>query len=249
MEVDPSPSPKPPSETVPETEIYFRLLILHNLLISPSTHSEAINLANETVQKIQSLNRRSLDPIAAKVWFALERAYELGGELSDARPCVFRRSAFLLLTAAFSSSLFLAAQRTASLRHDDETQASLINRLLRSYLHYSLYDQADKLISKTTFPASAPNSQYARYHYYLGRIKAVQLDYTAAHTNLQQAIRRAPAPKLAPGFYQAVHKLFVVVELLMGDIPERSLFRHPVLEKALRGYFEIVKGEPLVLKS
>jgi 26S proteasome regulatory subunit N3 len=150
---------------------------------------------------------------------------------------------FLLLTTAFSSSLFLAAQRTASLRHDDETQASLINRLLRNYLHYSLYDQADKLISKTNFPTSAPNSQYARYHYYLGRIKAVQLDYTAAHTNLQQAIRRAPAPKLAPGFYQAVHKLFVVVELLMGDIPERSLFRHPVLDKALRGYFDIVKGE------
>lgn len=148
-----------------------------------------------------------------------------------------------VLNAASLSSLFLAAQRTASLRHDDETQASLINRLLRSYLHYSLYDQADKLISKTNFPTSAANSQYARYHYYLGRIKAVQLDYTAAHTNLQQAIRRAPAPKLAPGFYQAVHKLFVVVELLMGDIPERSLFRHPVLEKALRGYFDIVKGE------
>ncbi|KAI9509041.1 diphenol oxidase-A2 [Russula earlei] len=224
MEVDPSPSPKASSETVPETEIYFRLLILHHLLTSPSTYSAAIDLANETVRKIQSFNRRSLDPIAARVWFALERAYELGGELSDARP------------------LFLAAQRTASLRHDDETQASLINRLLRSYLHYNLYDQADKLISKTNFPASAPNSQYARYHYYLGRIKAVQLDYTAAHTNLQQAIRRAPAPKLAPGFYQAVHKVFVVVELLMGDIPERSLFRHPVLEKALHGYFDIVKA-------
>lgn len=89
MEVDPSSSPKTPSETVPETEIYFRLLILHHLLTSPSTHSEAIDLANETVQKIQSLNRRSLDPIAARVWFALERAYELGGELSDARPCVY----------------------------------------------------------------------------------------------------------------------------------------------------------------
>lgn len=86
MEVDPSPSPKVSSETVPETEIYFRLLILYHLLTSASTYSEAINLANETVQKIQSLNRRSLDPIAARVWFALERAYELGGELSDARP-------------------------------------------------------------------------------------------------------------------------------------------------------------------
>ncbi|KAI0064323.1 diphenol oxidase-A2 [Artomyces pyxidatus] len=227
MDIDPTPTPTSksiPAEPVPEAEIYLRLLILHHLLTSPSNYAKATELAQDTVQKMQALNRRSLDPIAAKVWFAVERTYELAGELSDARP------------------LFLAAQRTASLRHDDETQASLINRLLRSYLHYSLYDQADKLVSKTTFPLSAPNPQYARYHFFLGRIRAVQLNYTEAHTNLQQAIRRAPPPKIAPGFYQAVHKLFVVVELLMGDIPERSLFRHPVLEKALSGYFDIVKA-------
>ena len=138
--------------------------------------------------------------------------------------------------------MFLAAQRTAALRHDDDTQASLINRLLRNYLHYNLYDQADKLVSKTTFPSSAGNPQFARYHYFLGRIKTVQLNYSAAHTNLQQAIRRAPPAKTAPGFYQAVHKHFVVVELLMGDIPDRSIFRHQVLEKALGAYFDIVKG-------
>lgn len=143
--------------------------------------------------------------------------------------------------------LFLAAQRTAALRHDDETLASLINRLLRSYIHYALYDQADKLVSKTTFPVSAANPQFARYHYFLGRIRAVQLNYSDAHTNLQQAIRRAPPAKTAPGFYQAVHKLSVIVELLMGDIPERSLFRHPVLEKALGAYFDIVKGTCCVL--
>ena len=140
------------------------------------------------------------------------------------------------------SRLLLTAQKTASLRHDDECQAVLLNLLLRNYLHYNLYDQADKLVSKTTFPVSAGNPQYARYHYYLGRIKAVQLNYSDAHANLQQAIRRAPPATVAPGFYQAVHKLFVVVELLMGDIPDRSIFRHPVLERPLKGYFEIVKG-------
>jgi 26S proteasome regulatory subunit N3 len=225
MDVDSAPTPKvPTAEPVPEGEIYIRLLILHHLHKSPDTYAKSINLAHETVEKMQALNRRSMDPIAAKVWYALERSYELGGELADARP------------------LFLAAQRTASLRHDDDTQASLINRLLRSYINYNLYDQADKLVSKTTFPSSAGNPQFARYHYYLGRIKAVQLNYSAAHTNLQQAIRRAPPPKTAPGFYQAVHKFFVVVELLMGDIPDRSTFRHPVLEKALSAYFEIVKA-------
>ncbi|KAJ7266941.1 PCI domain-containing protein [Mycena haematopus] len=232
MEVDsaaattPAPAPKPPAgpEPVPEVDMYLRLLMMHHFEASPSTYAQAIDLAHQTVEKMQALNRRSMDPIAAKIWYALERAYELGSELADARP------------------LFLAAQRTASLRHDDETQASLINRLLRSYLHYSLYDQADKLVSKTTFPASAGNPQFARYHYYLGRIKVVQLNYSAAHANLQQAIRRAPAATIAPGFYQAVHKLFVVVELLMGDIPDRGLFRHPVLEKALTPYFDIVKA-------
>ncbi|KAJ4490181.1 PCI domain-containing protein [Lentinula aciculospora] len=212
------------SEPVPEIDIYLRLLIINQLLKTGGDISKAKDLSFETVKKMQALNRRSLDSIAAKVWFAVERAFELGGDLAEARP------------------MFLAAQRTAALRHDDDTQASLINRLLRSYLAYSLYDQADKLVSKTTFPASAGNPQYARYHYYLGRIKAVQLNYSDAHTNLQQAIRRAPPATVAPGFYQAVHKLFVVVELLMGDIPDRSIFRHPVLEKPLKGYFEIVKA-------
>ncbi|KAJ7185558.1 PCI domain-containing protein, partial [Mycena filopes] len=221
----PKAAPAPTAEPVPEVDMYLRLLMMHHFETSPSTYAKALDLAHQTVEKMQALNRRSMDPIAAKVWYALERAYELGSELSEARP------------------LFLAAQRTASLRHDDETQASLINRLLRSYLHDSLYDQADKLVAKTTFPPSAPSAQHARFHYYLGRIKAVQLNYSEAHANLQQAIRRAPATVgVAAGFYQAVHKLFVVVELLMGDIPDRGLFRHPVLEKALKAYFDIVKA-------
>ncbi|KAK2464555.1 hypothetical protein APHAL10511_003413 [Amanita phalloides] len=227
MDIDTSAKPaftNTVQDPSPESEIYLRLLILYRLLSSPETYEKALELAQTTVQKIQTLNRRTMDPIAAKAWYAVERAFELGASLADARP------------------LFLAAQRTAALRHDDETQASLINCLLRNYIHYNLYDQADKLVSKTTFPMSAGNPQLARYHYYLGRIKAVQLNYSDAHSNLQQAIRRAPSPRSAPGFYQAVHKFFVVVELLMGDIPERSLFRHPVLGKALGAYFEIVKA-------
>ncbi|KAI0792377.1 diphenol oxidase-A2 [Abortiporus biennis] len=227
MDIDTSATPaaKPPQQDpVPEAEVYIRLLIIHHLLTDKATYAKALELSNETTEKIHAYNRRSLDPISAKVWYAVERAYEFNDKLAEARP------------------FFLAAHRTASLRHDDETQASLINRLLRSYLQYNLYEQADKLVSKTTFPSSAANSQHARYHYYLGRIRAVQLNYSDAHANLQQAIRRAPSATIAPGFYQAVHKLSVVVELLMGDIPDRGLFRYPVLEKALVGYFEIVKA-------
>ncbi|TRM63585.1 PCI domain-containing protein [Schizophyllum amplum] len=224
MEVDAAPAKSSSAEPVPEIEIYLRLLIIHYLLTNPSNYKKALDLVHETVQTMQQLNRRTMDPIAAKVWFVVERAYELGGELADARP------------------LFLAAQRTAALRRDEDTEASLINRLIRSYLHYSLYDQADKLVAKTVFPESASNVQFARYHYYIGRMRAVQLNYSAAHDGLQQAIRRAPPAKTAPGFYQAVHKLYVIVELLMGDIPDRGLFRHPVLEKPLAAYFDIVKA-------
>ena len=88
MDVDSTPhsNKMAPPEPVPEGEIYLRLLILHYLLTSSTTYGKALQLARETIQKMQSLNRRSMDPIAAKVWFAVERAYELGGELAEARP-------------------------------------------------------------------------------------------------------------------------------------------------------------------
>jgi len=44
-----------------------------------------------------------------------------------------------------------------------------MNLLLRNYLAYNLYDQADKLVSKATFPESASNNEWARY--YLGKLE------------------------------------------------------------------------------
>lgn len=138
--------------------------------------------------------------------------------------------------------ILLAAQSTAFLRHDEDLQATLINCLLRNYFNSHLYDQADKLVSKITWPESAGNPQSARYLFYLGRIRAIQLNYSSSHECLLNAVRRAPAAHVAPGFYQTVHKFFIVVELLMGDIPERALFRQPILRKALVPYFQIVQG-------
>ena len=56
--------------------------------------------------------------------------------------------------------------RTATLRNDFEGQAVLINCLLRNYLHYNLYNQADKLVLKCTFPEQASNSEWARFVIY-----------------------------------------------------------------------------------
>ncbi|KAG1050586.1 hypothetical protein G6F43_007150 [Rhizopus delemar] len=211
------------SSALPEVDIYIHLNVLIYLL-DENQIEKGIELSNKTIQRMASMNRRTMDPLAARVYFYHARFYELSDRLAEIRP------------------IQLAAHRTATLRHDVETQATLLNLLLRNYFYHNLYDQADKLLSKSTFPEKAGNNQAARYAYYLGRIKALQLDYTAAHTLLAQAIRKAPQNGITAGFQQTVHKFFIVVQLLMGDIPERSLFRQPVLRKALLPYLAITQA-------
>lgn len=67
------------SKDLPEAEMYLRLLTIHYLLSTPSNESRksALKLAKETVGKIQGLNRRTMDPIGAKIWWAYGRAYEV----------------------------------------------------------------------------------------------------------------------------------------------------------------------------
>lgn len=113
MDVDSSTSPTP-SQDLPEVEMYLRLLLIHHLLSTPTTASRqsALSLAKETVVKIQSLNRRTMDPIGAKIWWAYGRAYEVvdGVQLSALRPSVMS-----------SYSLFLANLLipVSSLRHNE----------------------------------------------------------------------------------------------------------------------------------
>ncbi|KAG0263996.1 26S proteasome non-ATPase regulatory subunit [Actinomortierella ambigua] len=216
-------APVQPKTELPEIEVYIHLLVMVWLL-DQNRLNEGIDLSGATVQMVQELNRRSLDQIAAKVYFYYARFYELTDRLAEIR------------------GTLLSAQRTATLRRDDDTQSTLINLLLRNYFHYNLYEQADKLVSKTTFPENASNNQLARFMYYLGRIKAIQLEYTESHQNLLQAVRKAPQNTVTAGFQQEANKLLIIVQLLMGDIPERSLFRQPVLRKALTPYLQITQA-------
>jgi 26S proteasome regulatory subunit N3 len=98
------------------------------------------------------------------------------------------------------------------------------------------------LISHTQFPENASNNQVARYLYYLGRIRAIQLRYTEAHEHLTAATRKAPSSPSAAGFFQTATKLLLVVELLMGDIPDRATFRLASLERALAPYLLLVQA-------
>jgi 26S proteasome regulatory subunit N3 len=92
MDVDVASHTKSAATTsdLPETDVYFRLLVIYVLLDSSSdtARKSALQLAKETATKIQQLNRRTMDPVGAKIWWAYGRAYELvpGLEIAELRP-------------------------------------------------------------------------------------------------------------------------------------------------------------------
>ena len=88
----------------------------------------------------------------------------------------------------------------------------------------NLFEQARNFIVKTTFPESVSNNQFSRYLYYLGRIKAVQLEYSEAQARLYQALRKGPEVG-AKGFRGQVQKLLIITELLMGGNPKQTGLR------------------------
>lgn len=79
--------------------------------------------------------------------------------------------------------------------------------------------------------------QFCRYLFYLGKIRTIQLEYTDAKESLLQAARKAPVSAL--GFRVQCNKWAVIVRLLLGEIPERTVFMQKGMEKALRPYFEL----------
>jgi len=202
------------------------VLLTQIYLLDQKKLAEALSLGDMATQSLANDHRPSLRFFSGKFWFYTSRSYELSGKLSEVRPRL------------------LAAFRTACLHHDESGQACLLNLLLRNYLQYNLYDQAVKLISKTSFPDARVNSQYARYLFYLARVKAVQLEYSESHQYVLQALRKGPKAesKFGKGFRSIATKLSVVVELLMGEIPEKSTFMQGDLKDELQPYYKITRA-------
>uniref|UniRef100_A0A1I7Z7H0 PCI domain-containing protein n=1 Tax=Steinernema glaseri TaxID=37863 RepID=A0A1I7Z7H0_9BILA len=207
---------------VPEVELYIHLLVLIHL-VDGKKYKEAEECARLMIERVDFHDKRTLDPIAAKGYFYYSLCYE-------------RTNRFDELRSYLSGRL-----RTATLRRLSSSQAVLIVCLLRCYLLGKHYPAAAKLVTKVTFPEGASNNELARYFYYQGRIKAMQLDYTAAAGYFMQALRKAPQDA-AIGFKQNVQKWIVVISLLQGEIPERSIFRVPIYRKPLLPYLELTQA-------
>ncbi|CAK9304036.1 unnamed protein product [Gordionus sp. m RMFG-2023] len=207
---------------IPEIHIYTHLLVLLHL-IDNKDFKKGKCCADNMMEKLISQNRRTLDLLAAKCYFYYARIYELNNQADQIR------------------RFLLARFRTCTLRKDNDGLAVLINLILRNYLLYKLYNQADIFAAKTNFPETANNNEWARYYYYIGHIKAIHLEYSVAQKNLLQASRKGPQ-LLAIGFKQAINKLAIVVQLLLGEIPERNLFKDPSLKKSLLPYFQLTQA-------
>ncbi|KAG6609102.1 26S proteasome non-ATPase regulatory subunit 3 [Phytophthora cinnamomi] len=206
-----------------EVEIYLFLYVLAALM-KYKLAQEALDTVDKVVARCQQFNRRTLDLFQAKVFTYYSTIHEqFGHDLPAIR------------------NTLLGAHRTSCLRYDEAGQATLINLLLRNYLKDNLYEQAYKFVSKTTFPETVSNNQFVRYLYYVGKIQAVQLEYTESYTKLMQSIRKAPA-NTAFGFRRTVYKLAIIVQLLMGEVPERNVFNQDELRKALAPYLQLTNA-------
>lgn len=226
------------SEALPEVEVYLFTLVVTRLL-AERDHAAAMAASRSLISRIRGLNRRMLDPLAAKAFFYFSLAHERGGVLESVRGDL------------------MSLYQTACYRRDELSQAVLLNLCLRSYLQYNLTEQAQVLAEKTSAAAaaggggsgvdsavaSASNNQYCRYMYYTGRAHAIQLEYGKAFSTLSMALRKSPQDH-AFGFTTAVTKLLVLVQLLVGGIPERSSFNHAEarVRAALLPYLSLTKA-------
>lgn len=206
-----------------EVVMYVQLLVTM-FLLDRSQFDAAVGCAGDAADFVAARSsRRTLFPISAQVFYFYAVAYERVDRLAEIRPRL------------------LALYKTTSLHHNYNAHPILVNAILRNYLNDDLYDLANKFVSQVEFRDDAPSNQLARFYYYQGRIFALQMEYQRAHDCLLTAIRKSPRAG-AVAFRVEVHRVSCVVQLLMGNIPDRATFRQKDLESALVPYLELTQA-------
>jgi 26S proteasome regulatory subunit N3 len=80
-----------------------------------------------------------------------------------------------------------------------------------------------------------------RYLYYSGRINALRLEYSESLKNLTVCILKAPT-NTALGFRIAAQRLMIIVQLLMGEVPDRHVFFMKGMKTELGPYLSITQA-------
>ncbi|RWW84429.1 hypothetical protein BHE74_00006974, partial [Ensete ventricosum] len=113
----------------------------------------------------------------------------------------------------------------------------MLRRKLRAYVISAFLGHVLTPGSEVLAKLSSYLPKFCRYLFYLGKIRTIQLEYTDAKESLLQAARKAPVA--ARGFRIQCNKWAVIVRLLLGEIPERTVFMQKGMKKALTPYFEL----------
>ena len=117
------------------------------------------------------------------------------------------------------------AYRTACIEMDFISQVTLINCIIRYYINNKNIEMARSFISKTKYVENISSYEDARYLFYIGKIEAIQMNYSDSYTHLSSSFRKAPE-KTGDGFKNLVNKYLILVQLLMGEIPDmKSLMK------------------------
>jgi 26S proteasome regulatory subunit N3 len=118
---------------LPELETFLHLLIVVRTIDNENIDKAKI-CNTELIDKLIKYNRRSLDAICSRAYFYQSMIFELQGQLHVLRSFLHSRL------------------RTATLHYDEESQAVLLNLLLRNYLHYNLCDQVGGIMMLSIIP-------------------------------------------------------------------------------------------------
>ena len=218
----------------PETYTFLQLLIGLELY-DRNEYQQALNIITRLINFNKEQNRRTSDGLSSRLYqfYALcTQRLNKNGDLSSIRQFLFNN------------------YQTACLQMNESAQSILIVLILQCYISTNLYSLANKFIEKAEFPETSESQFFARYHYYRGRIDCVQLQYSDSLYHMQQAIRRAPQTGTY-GFKINSTRWLIVIQLLMGDIPDRSIFKpkfdgnndtnNPILNKQLLPFLEITE--------
>ena len=119
------------------------------------------------------------------------------------------------------------------------TNNSQINCKLHYLIKNNSYKAAHKLLINSNFNLKiTTNNQSARYFYYKGKINSIILDYSNSYSDLLMAKRKLGAlTEFNKGFMDCIDKLLIVVQLLLGEIPEKTVFIN-----GFNSYLNITRG-------
>ena len=189
-------------------EIYgFIFLIILTKLIDYNKYKEAFEGVKHLITFFNTNESLTINTLKAKAYYYLSLITEKLGQQDDI------------------INELQQAYRTACIEMDQISQVTLINCIIRYYLNNKNIEMARSFISKTKYTENISTYEDARYLFYIGKIEAIQMNYSDSYAHLSSSFRKAPE-KTGQGFKNLVNKYLILVQLLMGEIPDiKSLMK------------------------